>query len=115
MFRLPLCPYCKTVYSYKDVKKIRKEKTHICYHCGKKFKAGMFPQSLVLFLIVFVLCIAVNILILSNASDFDTILVIIMLLVTIIFLVAGYFLIPFFTGLKKTDKDEEKQKLKWRI
>lgn len=35
--RLPVCPYCHTVYHYQEAAKL-KGKTETCYHCRKTFR-----------------------------------------------------------------------------
>lgn len=107
MFKLPKCPNCNTVYHYKDVKEALKKKDNTCYHCKEDFKAKFFPQGLVLILLVILCAVIFNILYLSSISKLGTVEMILMLVITIIFLVIGYFLIPFFAGFKK--KDEKKK------
>lgn len=36
MWKLPVCPYCHTVYSYQEIVSM-KGKEHQCYHCGRSF------------------------------------------------------------------------------
>ena len=33
-----VCPHCKTVYRYSDLKKIMWKKSDLCYHCKKNFR-----------------------------------------------------------------------------
>ncbi len=33
-----VCPHCKTVYRYSDLKKIMWKKSDSCYHCKKNFR-----------------------------------------------------------------------------
>lgn len=113
MFKLPTCPYCNTIYSYKDVKKLIFKSTN-CYHCKKNFKAKLIPGIFILIAIILLLAITVNVLILSSATKLDFITMVLMFFMTIFFLVLGYFLIPFFVTFKKTEK-EEKEKLRWRV
>ena len=35
-----VCPHCKTVYRYSDLKKIMWKKSDSCYHCKKNFKVS---------------------------------------------------------------------------
>lgn len=114
MFKLPKCPYCKTVYRYKDTKEALKNVDNECYHCHKKFKAKRFPQILVLLLIIILPCIGFNILLLTQMRFLDFWSILILLVITIIFLVIGYFLIPFFVNFKKTET-EKKTELRWRV
>lgn len=114
MFKLPVCPYCNTVYRYKDVKKLITKKNNECYHCKKKFKVRRFPKILILIFFILILCIVFNILFLTKAFDLSLMTLLIMFAVTSVLLIVGYFLIPFFITFKK-EKEEEKQKLNWRI
>ena len=114
MFRLPVCPHCKTVYRYGDIKKQMIKKEGTCYHCKKRFKIKRFPGILVLLAIIVLLCVVINILLLTKAVSLDILTMLIMFSITIIFLVAGYFLLPFFVSFRKAEK-EKKEKLNWRI
>ena len=105
MFRLPVCPHCKTVYGYGDVKKLMFKKECECYHCSKKIRVKKIPGILVLVAIILLLCVVFNVLLLSKAVSLDLITMLIMFGITIIFLVAGYFLIPFFVSFGKNKKD----------
>ena len=47
-----VCPHCKTVYRYSDLKKIMWKKSDSCYHCKKNFKVsrkGIARESLEVF------------------------------------------------------------------
>ncbi len=35
-----VCPHCKTVYRYSDLKKIMWKKSEECYHCKKNFRVS---------------------------------------------------------------------------
>lgn len=119
MFKLPVCPYCNTIYRYKDVNKLKSKKENECYHCKKKYRIKRFPKILILIVFIVVLCIFLNILFLTKAVSLNLITLIMMLTVTVILLCIGYFLIPFFITFKKDKKDEKndekKEKLNWRI
>ena len=67
MSKLQVCPYCKTVYRYKDLISL-KGKEHECYHCHKKFgiKKG---YRLVPVAIACVLMIAVNLFLFHSSND----------------------------------------------
>ena len=67
MSKFQVCPYCKTVYRYKDLISL-KGKEHECYHCHKKFgiKKG---YRLVPVAIACVLMIAVNLFLFHSSND----------------------------------------------
>ena len=100
MFKLPVCPYCGTIYRYKETKAAVKEKDNECYHCHKKFKAKLLPFALIDAAIVIVLSIGANLLILSRSTTLN---VFVLFLVTLGFLLIGYLLLPFFARFVKTD------------
>ena len=103
MFRLPVCPHCGTVYRYKDTKKELKQKESTCYHCKKKFKASMFPGILIGGGILLILCIVLNILVLFRMKELQLVP---LFLITIVFILLIYLIIPFFTSFKKTEKQD---------
>ena len=108
MFRLPVCPHCGTVYRYKDTKTAIKNKENECYHCQKRFKAKLFPYILVGALIPLILCIALNIFLLTRMTNLQLLP---LFAVTIVFLLIIYIIIPFFTKFKKIeDKSKEDTK-----
>ena len=104
MFRLPVCPHCKTVYHYKDTKRTLKEKNTVCYHCQKPFRATLFPGILIIGGIVLVLSILTNILLLTRMTSLN---LIVLFLSTLIYLGLLYLLIPFFISFKKTDQENQ--------
>lgn len=107
MFRLPLCPHCKTVYHYKDTRKTLKKKHCTCYHCKKDFSAGIFPGILVIGGIILILSILTNIFLLSRMKNLNLIELFIS---TILFLGLLYILIPFFVSFKKEPEDKKTNK-----
>ena len=97
MFKLPVCPHCKTIYRYRDVKKELSKKECTCYHCGKKFRASK-KKILILFLIIALITAIFDVLALYMIAGTSLIGIIIM---NIIAVTAGFFLIPYFTEFKK--------------
>lgn len=104
MFRLPVCPHCGTIYRYKDTKKAIREKDNICYHCNKKFRARIFPGILVGAVIPLILCIVINIILLSSMKEAQ---IIPLFAVTLVFLMIIYLIVPFFTKFRKTEDDKK--------
>lgn len=104
MFRLPVCPHCSTVYRYKDTRAAIKNKDNTCYHCGKKFKASIFPGILLGALIPLALCIFINILLLFRMKEAQLLP---LFAVTLFFLLLIYLIIPFFTRFIKSEDNEK--------
>lgn len=102
MFRLPVCPHCKTVYSYKEVKENNKKKLIKCYHCKKEFKNNR-RGLIILGLMVLVLTAAFNVFMLNNSSDIF-VSVVLIAVISVIAVLIGILLIPFFIGYKKAKK-----------
>ena len=98
MFKLPVCPHCKTVYSYKEVKDNNKKKVIQCYHCKKDFYNGRAGIT-VLALIVVAVAAAVNVFILNITSD-NFLSVIPITVVSVIAVIIGMLLVPFFIKYK---------------
>lgn len=105
MFRLPVCPHCGTVYHYKDIKNEIKQKQDTCYHCKKQFRVSFFPGVLICGGILLILCIALNILVLFRMRDFQLWP---LFLITLVFILLLYLLIPFFTSFRKTEDIDNK-------
>lgn len=98
MFQLPVCPYCKTVYRYNQVRKSKMHKEHKCYHCKKSFSVNLFPGVAVLWAILIVATVLLNIALLNIMPVFNIIPLIIFSLFAVIL---GFCLIPFFVKYKK--------------
>lgn len=102
MFRLPVCPHCGTIYRYKDTKKAIKNKENTCYHCNKRFRAKVIPGILVGAAVPIILNILINILILSSMKEAQLLP---MTVITLIFLLIIFLIIPFFTGFVKVEEE----------
>ena len=99
MFKLPVCPHCKTVYRYKEVKENNKKKVIKCYHCKKEFHNSRIGIA-VLALIVCVVTASINI-ILLNSSSASFIYIIPISIISITAVIIGMLMIPFFISYKK--------------
>lgn len=97
MLKLPVCPHCKTIYRYKDVKKEAVKKECTCYHCGKKFRVSK-KKILILFLIIALITAIIDVLALYMIAGTSFIG---LMILNIIAVTAGFFLIPYFTEFKK--------------
>lgn len=108
MFRLPVCPYCKTVYSYKEVRKNKNEKIIECYHCKNNFRVSNIKGYAVLALIVATVAVTLNLIVLNLTADFISSifpLVIISITAVLVFILFG----PFFSEYKRIKNIEVKE------
>lgn len=97
MFKLPVCPHCKTIYRYKDVKKEAVKKEFKCYNCGKKFRVSK-KKILILFLIIALITAIFDVLALYMIAGTSFIG---LMILNIIAVTAGFLLIPYFIEFKK--------------
>ena len=107
MFRLPVCPHCKTVYHYKETRKAVREKNFVCYHCKKKIRATLIPGIFVLGAIIVTLSILTNLLMLSSMTYLNLILLFVS---TFLYLGLLYILIPFFASFKGDNTEQSRLK-----
>ena len=99
MFKLPVCPHCKTVYSYKEVKENNKKKTINCYHCKKDFHNSR-KGLVVLALIICTAAVLVNVFVLSFSAE-NIVSIIPISVISAVAVIIGIVLIPFFITYKK--------------
>lgn len=104
MLKLPVCPYCKTIYSNKDVKQISKQKEEICYHCKNKFQVSYIKGRIIYFTFVILVLVLINfgILKLINGSNIYECLA-----VTIIFISFSLLLLPRTVKFNKIQKSNK--------
>lgn len=100
MLKLPVCPHCHTVYSYGEVRKIAKEKSHICYHCKKEFKASRKP-CIVPAIILLVLAVAANVGVLYMTPSLNFY---VLVGINVFFILLAAALFPLFTVFKDIKK-----------
>lgn len=98
MFQLPVCPYCHTVYHYKEVRKTKNNKQQICYHCGKEFNIKKFPGILILWLIVIFSAVLLNVAVLMIMPVFN---IIPLIAISFIAVILGLIFVPYFTAYKR--------------
>ncbi len=106
MFRLPVCPHCGTVYRYQDTKAAIRRKTNTCYHCEKSFRAKVFPSILVGAILPLILCVALNIFLMTRMQSLQLLP---LFAVTLAFILLIILIIPFFTKFKKVSDEEVKK------
>lgn len=103
LLKLPLCPYCKAIYRYDDVKKTTHEKTVECHNCKKKFSVSYIKGRVIILSVAAVLLVILNI-IMMNIIDSITIWA--CLITTVIFISITVLLFPFTVRFKKIDGEE---------
>lgn len=97
MMKLPVCPYCNTIYRYGDIKKIINNKNSDCYHCKKKFKI-IKKNILIMFAAIILITAIVDCfeLFVMSGTNFITLMI-----TNIIALAIGFFITPYFVRFKK--------------
>ncbi len=103
MFKLPVCPYCKTVYDYKEVKE-NKNKIIKCYHCKRNFKK--INKSFILLFLIVVISIIINTAIFS-VSDTIKQGLIFAGIVSVIAVLLYLLLSPYFISYKSFENTEK--------
>ena len=109
MFKLPVCPYCHTIYRYKDVRRVMNKmnkKDMECYNCKKKIKISK-KGIWILALIAIILSVASTFLILNI---FHNATAIFPYIVTVLIIIAAFFARPFFVTFKSNEKSKEEKK-----
>lgn len=98
MLKLPVCPYCNTVYYYGEVLKSTKNKSMECYHCKRKFKINKWKGRLIFYavLVPIVGLIDVLMLCLTNMKTSKP-----MIAFTVIIVALSLLLLPFTVRYKK--------------
>ena len=102
--KLPVCPYCHTVYGYREVK-TNKDKVIECYNCKKHFKQSKI-KGWILIAVVFVLVtFGINI---AVMNIFENVLytIIPLFVMDVIIMLGALLLVPYFTEYVK-DKEEK--------
>ncbi|MCH5303941.1 MAG: hypothetical protein J1E41_03675 [Ruminococcus sp.] len=108
MFKLPVCPYCHTVYSYGEVKKSEKKEIIKCYHCKNNFKQGRAKGFLFLAFIIVALAVLINKAILNLTADIVTSLIP-LLAISLIAVILFIILSPYFIEFKKIKNEKIKE------
>ena len=106
MFKLPVCPYCHTVYRYKDVRHVINKKEQECYNCKKKMMISRKGFWL-LGLIAIILSVASTFLIFNifhNATAISA------YIATVLIIILAFFVRPFFVTFKSIEKSNEEKK-----
>lgn len=64
MLKLPLCPNCGARFLYPNVKRLMRNGSGTCPHCGKTFRTAGKPQRATLFAAAALIMIGANMLLL---------------------------------------------------
>ena len=108
MLKLPVCPHCKAVYSFSEVKKM-KQGVAFCYHCKKKFRVNKTKGAALFILIVCILLITANTAIMVSSENFVSVIII---LADAAVITAVLMLLPFTVRFRaeKLTKAEKREK-----
>ena len=102
MPKYQVCPYCRTVYRYKEITSM-KGKVHECYHCKKRFavKKGFkaIPVAVVCFLMVIV-----NLIIFQTSRNISTGTFAVMIVLNAAVILTAFIIAPLFVRLKALPK-----------
>ncbi|MCQ2514557.1 MAG: hypothetical protein MJ089_05660 [Ruminococcus sp.] len=104
--KLPVCPYCHTVYRYGDVKGELSKKKHNCYNCKNKFKISV-KAVVMLFVVIEIICAFTDIgeLFLIKSISFPAIMI-----TNIVINLVGIILIPYFVVFRAEKGGEIRRK-----
>ncbi len=89
MLKLPVCPYCNTVYRYKEVY-LLKGSEYNCYHCKKKFRISRIGRIIPIIIIAAVL-VGVNLFIFHTSKDLNLVPVVI---IDVLGIMAAFVMFP---------------------
>ncbi len=111
MPKYQVCPYCRTVYRYKDIISLR-GREHECYHCRKKFgiKRGFRFIPVIAACIIMV---AVNLMLFHSADDISKNTFFMIVLTDAAVIIAAFVISPKFirlTALSKKERTTHKDK-----
>lgn len=105
MLRLPVCPYCKAVYRYGDIRRLEGKKSENCHHCKRSFRISRVRGRVILISCAAVLLIGLNIL-LMNIVEGLTVLG--CFVITVILIAGCVLLFPYTVRFYEIDGEREK-------
>ena len=110
MLKLPVCPHCGAVYSYKEVSSM-KSGTELCYHCKKKFRINKLRGRVILLSIVCTLLIIANTAIMISSENFIPVIIV---LADMIVITAAFLMLPLTVKFipEKFSKAEKRERRK---
>lgn len=109
MLRLPVCPYCNTVYYYGEVVKSTKRKSMECYHCKRRFKISKLKGRIVFYSLLVPILGAIDVLMLFFTSMKTTRP---MIAFTVISVALSLLLLPFTVRYRKISSEEKSENRK---
>lgn len=107
MLSLPICPYCHTVYSYKEVKIITKKEKEKCYNCNKTFGVSSKKGKWLLILIVVIILIIINTFVIFTSKSFNSISFYSMIFLDMAVLLLAFAFFPFTAKFYKLSKHKK--------
>jgi uncharacterized protein YacL len=109
MLKLPICPYCHTVYGYREVLK-NKNKISVCYHCKKKFKQSKIKGYSCLTILGLFVAVLINFFILNIVDDI-LVSIVPIFITSILVVILCFLLSPYFvTYRKQIEKKKQSEK-----
>ncbi|MCQ4021967.1 MULTISPECIES: hypothetical protein [unclassified Ruminococcus] len=105
MLKLPVCPYCRAIYRYKDVKNVTHNKNCECHNCKRKFTVSYIRGRVIILAVTAVFLIALNLLMLNFLSG---ITILGCLILAVLFISLAVILFPFTVRFNKVDGEENK-------
>ena len=102
MFKLPTCPYCHTVYDYKEVKR-NNDKIIQCYHCKKEFRQSKIKGKILIAVVFVLMAFGLNIAIMNLFSNIMY-SIIPMFVIDVIIMLIARLLVPYFTEYEHIKK-----------
>ena len=107
MPKYQVCPYCRTVYRYKDIVSMR-GKVQECYHCKKQLETKKAYKAIPV-AAACVLMVIVNLILFHTTADISkgTFTVIVLTDAAVIF--TAFVISPLFVRLKKLPRSVRKQ------
>lgn len=108
MFKLPICPYCHTVYSYKEVKTITKKESEKCYNCNKVFGVSRKKGKCILISVIIILLIISDTFVIFTSKSFNNISLYSMIFINMSILLLAAVFFPFTVKFYKLSKHQKR-------
>jgi NAD-dependent SIR2 family protein deacetylase len=103
MLKKPTCPYCRAIYTYKEIENQKNNQVVTCHYCKKDFVVKKRLGIVLLCLIVFIADILINLFLLSVVGVNS---IIPLLIVNMVCIIIALFCKPFFVIYKKKDNNK---------
>ncbi len=104
MSKLRKCPYCNTVYRYRDIIGI-KGKLNECYHCKKPFEVKKIYRAVPI-VIICVMLIAFNLFIMNSSENISTGTFGMLIIINTSAVLFAFLISPLMTCFKGYDKKQ---------